>query len=443
LVRWLGLPRDETGGLLAMLTDTDTSARPASLWRHRDFLKLWTGQTVSLVGSQVTLLALPLTAVLTLRASPLQMGVLRALQYLPALLIGLFAGVWIDRVRRRPLLIASDLGRALLIGAVPLLAALGALRMGYLYAIAFAVGVLTVLFELAYLAYVPALVQRGRLVDANGRLEASDSFARVVGPGLGGFLVQVLGAPTAMLADALSFLVSVLSLGLIRIREPAPEPARYADIRSQIGEGLRMVVRHPLLRATVVSSGITNFCAAILNSLYVLYVVSELHVSPAALGGIFLAGGAVGLAGAVVAGRTAGRLGLGPALLLGMAFIACGGTAVPLAGSALALALPVLVLGEMLLGAGDAFYNIAVVSLRQSLIPDRLMGRVNASARFVIWGAQPFGAILGGVLGQAIGLRPTLALAAAGVLLALLTVLLSPIRGVRAQPQPIEDEVEA
>jgi MFS family permease len=415
---------------------TGSGAPYASLWRQPDFLKLWLGQTISLIGSQVTLLALPLTAVLTLRASPFQMGVLRALQYLPALLIGLFAGVWIDRVRRRPLLMASDLGRAVLLGSIPLAAALGLLRMGYLYGVAFLVGVLTVLFEVTYVAFLPALVRRDHLVEANGKLIASESAAQIAGPGLGGFLVQALTAPVAILADALSFLVSVLFLGLLRTPEPPPATVRQPSIWSQIGEGLRFVARHPALRATIISSGITNFFAAILNSLYVLYVVSQLGISPAGLGVLFLLGGAVGLGVAIVAGRAAGRLGLGPTMVLGMACIAAGGLAVPLAGTLLTITVPLLALGEMVVAAGDALYNVTVVSLRQSLTPDRLLGRVSASARFIIWGAQPFGAILGGVLGQAIGLRPTLAIVAAGFLVAALTLVLSPIRHIHAAPSP-------
>lgn len=406
----------------------------ASLWRHADFLKLWTGQTISLIGSQVTLLALPLTAVLTLRASAFQMGMLRALQYLPALLIGLLAGVYIDRVRRRPVLMAADLGRAALLATIPLAAALGALRMGYLYGVAFLVGALTVIFEVAYLAFVPALVRREQLVDANGRLEASQSLAQIAGPGLGGLLVQALSAPVAILADALSFLVSVAFLGLLRTPEPAPEAVERRGIAHEIGEGLRVVLRQPLLRATLISSGITNFFAAIFNSLYVLYVVRQLGIGPAGLGGILLLGSVIGLGAAVAAGRVARRGGLGPTMLLGMLLIAVGGACVPLAGVFAALMIPLLTFGQALGAAGDSFYNITVVTLRQALTPDRLLGRVAASARFVIWGAQPFGALVGGALGEALGLRPALAVAAAGFALAFVSLALSPIRAVRAQP---------
>lgn len=409
------------------------------LWRHRDFLLLWTGQTVSLIGSEVTLLALPLTAVLALHATAFQMGVLRALQYLPALLIGLFAGVFIDRVRRRPVLVAADLGRAALLGSIPAVAIIGALTMGYLYGVALLVGALTILFEVAYVAFVPALVGRDHLVDANGRLEASRSVASILGPGLGGALVQALTAPIAIAADALSFLVSVLFLGLLRAPEPRPARPAHPSVRREIAEGLRTVLRHPILRATLLSSGITNFFSAIFNSLYVLYLVRDLGIGPAAIGAIILVGSLAGLAGAIVAARVARRIGPGPAILLGMALIGSGGTVIPFVPRAVAVVAPLLAFSFALVATGDSFYNINAMSLRQAITPDRLQGRVTASLRFVIWGAQPFGALLGGVLGDRLGLRPTLGIVAAGWLVALVTLALSPIRTLRTPPPPLDD----
>lgn len=401
-----------------------------TLWRHGPFLRLWTGQTISLIGSQVTLLALPLTAVLALRASPFQMGVLRAVQYAPALLIGLFAGVYIDRMRRRPILMAADFGRALLLGSIPVAAALSALSIGYLDGVAFLVGCLSVIFEAAYLAFLPALVGREQLVDANGKLAASDSVSRVVGPGLAGLLVQILTAPVAIVADAVSFVVSVVFLRLIHLDEPRQAPSRRA-LWPEIREGLRFVLGHPLLRATLVSSGVTNFFSAIFNALFVLYAVRRLGLNAAGIGFIFLIGGLVGLSAAMVAGRLARRVGLGPVMTLGMLLIASGGGVIVAVTAGGAVTLVLLACAEALGAAGDAFYNVTVVSLRQSLTPDRLLGRVGASARFIVWGAQPFGALLAGVLGQTLGLRPTLAIAAGGWLLAFLTLIVSPIRGMR------------
>ncbi len=409
------------------------------LWRHRDFLLLWTGQTISLIGSEVTLLALPLTAVLALHATAFQMGVLRALQYVPALLIGLFAGVLIDRMRRRPILVTADLLRAVLLGSIPVAAVVGALNLGYLYGVSLLIGVLTVIFEVAYVAFLPVLVARDQLVDANGRLEASRSFASILGPGLGGLLVQALSAPIAIAADALSFLVSVLFLGLVRVPEPRPVRSVHPSVRREIGEGLRTVLHHPILRATLISSGITNFFSAIFNSLYVLYLVRGLGVAPAAIGGVILIGSVAGLAGAVVAGRAARILGSGAIIMLGMALIAAGGVLVPIIPPISALAIPLLALSVALIATGDSFYNINTASLRQAITPDRLQGRVTASLRFVIWGAQPFGALLGGALGEGLGLRPTLVFVAAGWLLALTMLALSPIRRLRTPPAPLDD----
>lgn len=412
------------------------SAPNESLWRHRDFLKLWTGQTISLVGSQVTMLALPLTAVLALHASAFQMGLLRAAQYAPALLIGLLAGAFIDRMRRRPIMMAADLGRALLLGSVPLVAVIGALSTGYLYGIAFFVGGLSVIFDTAYLAFLPGLIKRSALIDANGKLEASSAAAQIAGPGLGGLLVQLLTAPVAILADAVSFLISVLFLWRLRIREQPVPVQENRSIRREIGEGLRFALGHPILRSMLAVSGIVNFFAAIFNSMAVLYAVRDFGISAAGLGSIFLVGSVFGLAAAALAGRLSHRIGLGWTSVTGMLLIALGGAIWPLVANAPALVMPLLMLSLGLTGMGDAFYNVAVVTLRQAITPDRLLGRVAASGRFVIWGAQPFGAVLGGVLAEVIGLRLTLAVVAAGFGAGLVWLLFSPVRRVRSAPQP-------
>lgn len=417
-------------------------ARVRGLWRHPDFLKLWAGQTVSLIGSAVTLLALPLTAVLTLRASALQMGLLRAASYLPALLVGLFAGVWVDRLRRRPILIAADLGRAALLGSIPLVALLGLLRMEYLYVVAFLVGTMSILFEVAYRAFLPPLVQREHLVDANSKLELSQSIANLAGPGLGGALVVLLTAPVAIAADALSFLVSVVSVALIRAPEPMPI-ARGAqrNIWREIGEGMRIVMGNPLLRATVGSSGTTNFFSAVLNSLAVLYLTRVVRVGPGIIAAIFVVGSLSSLAGALVAGPVSRRLGPGRTLIGAMLLIGGGELVLPLVGSAPHLvAIPLIAAGIGLGGLGDIFYNVNVTSLRQVIVPDHLQGRANASMRSVIWGAQPIGAVVGGVLGQQIGLGPTLLLTAVGTLCASFWLIFSPIRRLREQPSPMAEQ---
>lgn len=414
-------------------------SRFSTLWRHPDFLKLWTGQSISLLGSQVTLLALPLTAILTLKATAFQMGVLRALQYAPALLIGLFAGAYIDRLRRRPILMAADAGRALLLGSIPLVALAGALSMGYLYGVAFLVGTLTVIFEVAYLAFLPALVGRAHLMDANVKLGASESVAQLAGPGLGGLLVQALTAPLAIAADAITFVVSVFSLALIHAPEARPAATRERHIWREIGEGLRLALGHPILRATLIGAGITNFFAAILNSLFVLYATARLHLSPATIGAIFVLASVGGLAGAIATQWVTRHLGPGPTLLLAMLLIGVGTLVVPLAGGPAWLTVSLITAGLSVTAIGDSFWNINAVSLRQALVPDRLMGRVTASGRFVIWGAQPFGALLGGALGAIFDLRIALAVAACGFLFSFVALALSPLRTLRELPPQIEN----
>jgi MFS family permease len=417
------------------------SAKPKSLWRNADFLKLWAGQTISMIGSEVTGLALPLTAALTLNATPAQMGILGAVQYAPALLLGLFAGVWIDRVRRRPILIFADMGRALLLASIPIAILLGAQSMNYLYGVAFAVGGLTVLFSVAYQAYLPSLVEKAHLVDANGRLEGSRVFAFIVGSGLAGALVQLLTAPIAILADACSFLVSVFSLAIIRT--PEPKPVRGAErkhIFAEIGEGLRMTFGHPQLRPIVITSAIFNLFAAILNSLLVLYLVRDLHFSPVVIGVASAVAGVAGLLAALIVGRVTRWFGVGRTLVGATLLISGGWLIVPLMGSLLAPSIPIVTLAASLGAMGDVFYNVNAISVIQAVTPNRLRGRVSASVRFTLWGLQPIGALAGGFIGQTYGLQVALFVSSAGFLSAFLWALFSPIRRMRAHPTPSDDE---
>jgi MFS family permease len=416
------------------------SSTPKSLWRNADFLKLWAGQTVSLIGSEVTGLALPLTAALTLTATPAQMGILGAAQYAPALLLGLFAGVWIDRVRRRPILILADVGRAFLLASIPVAILLGAHSMNYLYGVAFAVGALTVLFAVAYQAYLPSLVEQAHLVEANGRLEASRSLAGIFGSGLSGALVQLLTAPIAILTDACSFLVSVFSLAIIRT--PEPKPVRSAErkhIFAEIGEGLRMTFGHALLRPIVITSAIFNLFAAILNSLAVVYLVRDLQFSPVAIGTLSAIAGAAGLLAAAIVSRVTRWFGVGWTLVGATLLISGGWLILPLTGSVLAPSIPLVTLGASLGAMGDVFYNVNAISVQQSVTPNRLRGRVSASIRFTLWSLQPVGALAGGFIGQAFGLRVALFVSSTGFLSAFLWALFSPIRHLRTHLTPSEE----
>lgn len=403
-----------------------------NLWRNRDFLKLWGGETVSLFGSHITNLALPLAAALTLNASPAQMGVLNALRYLPFLLITLFAGVWVDRHRRRPILVAADIGRALLMGLIPLLALAGVLAMEHLYAIVFAAGALTVFFDLAYGAYLPSLVERANLVGANSRLQASASAAEVGGPGLAGILTQLVSAPFAILLDALSFVVSALSLWLIRKPEDRPaRPDERRDLAREIREGLRVTFGNRYLRAIAGEAATYNLFNTAMDTVFVLYATRRLGIGPGMLGLIVATGSAGALVGAALAGPLGRRLGSGPTILLGMIVGCAAPLLIPLVVDASPVGLGMLVAAYFVGGMAVAVTNVHVVSLRQTITPDHLLGRMTASYRTVIYGTLPIGAMIGGYVGSAFGLRAALFVGALGVLSAVLWVIFSPVPGLR------------
>lgn len=412
-------------------------ARLTGLWRQPDFLKLWAGQTVSQFGSQITLLALPLVAALTLRATPARMGLLGAVEFAPFLVLGLFAGVWVDRLPRRQILIAADLGRAAALLIVPAAAWLGALRMELLYAVALATGCLTVFFDVAYQSFLPALVGRRELVEGNSKLEISRSAAQVAGPGVAGGLVQLVTAPLALLVDALSFLVSGLFLIAIRGREEAPAaPAERRSVRAEIAEGLGVVFGNPTLRAIAACTATLNLFSSISGAVFILYLTRELALGPGLLGLIFAASNIGVLLGAGAAGAVARRFGAGPTVIGAALLAGLGALPVPFAAGPLAVVVPVLIAAQTVMFVSGVVYNITQVSLRQAITPDRLLGRMNATMRFIVWGIMPLGMLIGGALGSTIGLRPTLIVGALGGLLAFLWPLRSPLRSLRAHPAP-------
>ena len=378
------------------------------------------------------MLALPLTAILTLDATPAQLGILTAAATLPSLLVSLPAGAWVDHLRRRPVLIGADLGRALLLGSIPLAAVLGLLRIEYLYLVAALASALTVCFDVAADSYLPALVPRGQLVAGNSKLAASESLAQIAGPGVGGVLVQLITAPLAILVDAGSFLASALCLRLIRTAEPAP-PAGNQEQRiwHEIGEGLRLLAREPVLRAFAGCSGTLNGFGTIGDALFRLYALRHLAMSPALLGTIYALGSVAWLFGAVLVNRVTLRLGPGPTMLLGALLIGVANLLVPLAGVLLEAALPLLVCRSLLLGIANPLYNVTSTSMQQALTPPRLLGRVNASMEFIGVGTLPLGALVGGILAEALGVWNALLIGALGGLLAVLWLLLSPVRSLR------------
>ena len=414
----------------------------AGLGRNREFLKLWAGQSVSLFGSQITRLALPLAAILTLHANAAQMGFLGAALLAPYLILGLFAGVWVDRLRRRPILIAADVARALLLVTIPVLAATGALRIQHLYVIGFLFGTLELFFEVAYQSFVPRIVERDQLTQGNSLLKLSDSTAQVAGPGLAGALVQLLTAPVAIIVDAASFVVSAVTLVLIRTPEARHSSDGAPNVWAELREGLSLVVGHPWLRAIAGCTATLNFSANLLMTVYILYATRQLGMTPALIGIVFAAGGASTIVGTMLAGPAARRLGVGPALMGASLVIGIASLLIPLAGGPGLLAIALLIGTQVLWGLSRPVFDINQLSLRQAMTADRLQGRVNASMLFIVWGIIPFGSLLGGALGSTVGLRETIAIGALGMLLAVLWMLLSPIRGLRTLPE-ITDQAAA
>jgi MFS family permease len=400
-----------------------------SLWRHPNFLKLWVGQSVSLFGDQITLLAVPLVAVVTLHVPAAQLGILGAMETAPILVLGLMAGVWVDRLPRRPLLIGADLGRAVLLLLIPLAAWLGLLHMLLLYVVAFGVGTLSVFFGVAYQAFLPTLLPREQLIEGNSKLEISRSGAQVAGPAIAGFLVQLVTAPLAILLDAGSFLWSALCVSLIRAPEPAPPPRREQQhLWVEMVTGLRFVLGNPILRAIAGCTGTANLFGNVITTILVLYVVRDLGATAGLLGIIFASSNVGFLFGATLARRIATRFGLGRTLVGAPILASIGALLIPFARGPLVLAVPLLIGAQFLGSLGGTIYSINQLTLRQTITPERLQGRMSASMRFVVIGAMPIGALLGGILGQAIGLWPTLVVGAAGRLLPVLWVWFSPIR---------------
>jgi MFS family permease len=374
--------------------------RFTGLWRHWDFVRLWAGQTISLVGSGMG--ALPFAAIFALGATPGQMALLSAARLAPGLLAGLFAGVWVDRLRRRPILIGADLGRAALLCSIPLAAWLDALRIEQLYLVALGEGTLTICFDVAYHAYLPSLVGREELVEANSKLSASASAAEVSAFSIGGWLVQLFSATTAALLDGLSFLASALFVSRIHAPEPPPAPAAQREsMAREIGEGLGVLLRHPVQRALTGALLARDLSYGIIGAVIVLYGTRTLGFQPGVLGMIFGVGGLSSLLGAVLAGRVTCRLGLGPAIIAGALIYPLTTALVPLAHgaglTAAALLIASQVFGDIALTVGE----IGRTSLRQAITPDRLLGRVNASSQFVGTGVMLFGSLAAGVLARA------------------------------------------
>ena len=396
-----------------------------------DFAKLWFGQAVSRIGSYVTLIGLPLTAAVYLHASPWQMGLLASASAAPVLVFSLVAGVWVDRLRRRPIMIAADLGRALILSSIPLAAWVGRLTIVHLYLAAMLCALLTVFFDIAYPAWVPSLVLPERLVEANSRLALTESIAEIVGPSLTGALVQILTAPIAILCDALSFVISALGLGLIGAPEPPPASASEPHIGREIADGLRTLWRNPVLRALGARSASASFFLGFGSALYILFVTRELGLGAALLGIVITVGGAANLVGAILANRLSARWGQGPTLIAATLAIGTSSLMVPLTRGSVAVCAAVLIVSQ-LCDVAWPVYTILETSLRQSIVPSHLLGRVQAARHLLSQGLLPLGALTSGAIATRAGIRGTLLLGAAGMLLSTLWLTASPVRRLSA-----------
>jgi MFS family permease len=376
--------------------------RGGRLLRHRDFLLLWTGQSVSDVGTAVSTLVLPLIAVVSLHATPFQVGALAAAAWAPWLLVGLPAGVWVDRSGCRPLMIWCDVLRAACIGSVPVVAAFDALGMGQLFAVAFATGLATVVFQVAYQAYVPAIVAREELGEANAKLQGTNAAAQVAGPSVGGLLVQAVRAPYALVADAISYVLSVVALLGIRAREPVKQPSPVS-LREQIAEGGRYVARDPILRVMTIAPALSNISYTGYEAIVVLFLVRSVHLAPSSVGLLIGLVSLGAVLGAVLARPVGRRFGTSRAVWAVTMLTAPFGLLIPLTHRGAGLAF--FVAGNVVMTAGVLVYNVTIGGFRQAYCPPRLLGRVVASMRFVLFGTVPVGGLLAGTLAESVGIR--------------------------------------
>lgn len=416
---------------------TDTREPGPSLFRHRGFMLLWAGQTVSQTGSQVTILALPLVAIVILKASTFQVGLLSAALTSAYLLISLPAGVLADHADKRRIMLCCDLALLIIIGSVPAAQTAGVLTLGQLYGVALASGVLSVLFTVAYTSYLPELIEPSQLIDGNGKLSTSQSVAQLAGPSLGALLVGLFGAARAMTGDALSYAASALCLLLIRTTQPrsAPAPARRQQrtrFRSEIGEGLRYVRRDPILRKAVAWSGTANFFVIMVETLGPLFLVRVLHQRPAYVGLILALGAAGGIAGGFLSGTLARRIGSARISWLSMTVFTLPGLLIPLARPGWQVLL--FAAGWTSWTFASTLCGVALVSYQQATCPPPLRGRVSATTRWINWGTLPLGGLTAGALGATLGVHTTLWIAVTGGCLSGLWLYFSPLRHMRDLP---------
>jgi MFS family permease len=408
----------------------------SALWRNDTFRRVWAAATISIFGSLVTRIALPLLAILTLGAGAIEVAVLRSIDVAVLLVVGLVAGAWVDRLRRRPVLIWADVGRAVLLGSIPLAFALGSLTFWHLLVASGLAAVLTAFFDAADNAYLPTIVERDQLLDANGALTASESAAEFAGFGVAGFLVQLLSGPVAILIDAVTYVVSALLLLTIRHPEPAPPPAAdRSPVLEEIRHGLRLVRHDAVLRSFALAQMLLAALWGIFGAVFFVFALGELGVSPAAVGLVAAVGGASSFIGAVIAARSTRRWGVGPVAIAAMLLAALGNLLIPLAPAGLPiLAIACLVGQQLIADSAITVYDVTEVSVRQTLVRDRELGRVTSTFDVLAGAAQLIATVGAGLLAETIGLRPTAFIAPICGLLAAAVLWWSPVRALRDLP---------
>ena len=406
-----------------------------SLFRHSDFMKLWVGQSISSFGSQFSPFAIQVIAVTILGATSFQLGILSFLNTIPFLTLGLLVGVYVDRHRRRRIMIFADFGRALALFLIPLSAVVYVVTMNLLYLVTFVAGVLTVFFEITYQSYLPSLVDRSQIVDANSKLQTTASTAQTLGPSMAGFIIPVVTAPIACLGDTCGYISSVASLSLIKKPESIDASRSRAPVIKDIREGLRVVFEDPRLRSIAACTATANLASSAWGAILYKYLLQNLKMSVPEIGVAFAIGGVGSILGALTAMRVTNRLGVGRIIVLG---IVLSGVTISLYFAAPDTAFYVLSGSFFINGIGVLWYNIPQVSYRQSVVSAEIQGRMNATMRTIVWGVVPIGGLLGGILGEVSGVHATIGLMTVLGALAFLFVLLSPVRQIKEFPTSAE-----
>ncbi|MFT3797673.1 MFS transporter [Microbacterium sp.] len=415
------------------VADPPASSR-ASLWRDGNFLTMWSGQALSQFGEQITNLAVPVIAVVLLHATELEVGVLNAAGVAAFLIVGLPAGAWIDRMRKRHVMIWADLVRALALMTVPMLWWLGWLQIWQLILVAFVVGIAAVFFDVSYQSLIPSLVKTDQIAEANGKLESTAQIAHLAGPAIGGWLIGVLSAPVAIVINVATYLASFAALSTTRDHEVRRAPEDHEPIMTEIGEGLRWVFGNPLLRRIVGTTGVSNFFSTVVFTMLPLFLLRHLGFTVEALGIVLSLGAIGGLVGAVMTPRIVARIGEARAIPVSAISFSVAALFIPVAAIVPEVAFPLLVAQGFIGSFTVLVYNITQVTFRQRITPPRLLGRMNASIRFVVWGVMPIAALLAGALGQWLGVVPTMWIGAAGELFAALFVAIGPFWRMRELP---------